>query len=138
MTPVFGYDAEVAAWAGAQLGVEFQQPYRAMGVIDPAGVLRGASIFNDHYPGGNIEMTLVGAGMLTRRVQRAIVHFAFNTCGASRLTARTAYRNRLVRRLLPKAGFAFEGTQKRYFGPERGDDALVYVLFRENAGRWLN
>lgn len=137
MQPVFGYDAEVAAWAGAQLGVSFQQPFRAMGVVDSQGTLRGATIFNEHYTGGNIEMTLVGPGMLTRGVQQAIVRFAFVNCGASRLMARTARRNAVVRRLLPKAGFAFEGVQKRYFGPERGDDALIYVLFREQAGKWL-
>jgi len=137
MQPVFGYDAEVAAWAGAQLGVSFQQPFRAMGVIDGQGILRGATVFNEHYSGGNIEMTLVGPGMLTWRVQKAIMQFSFVTCGASRLMARTARRNAVVRRLLPKAGFEFEGVQKRYFGPEKGDDALVYVLFRERAGKWL-
>lgn len=138
MQVLFGHDEAVAQWAGAQLGVEFQQPYRAMGVLDDAGALKGATVFNDHYPGGNIEMTLVGPGVLSWRVQKAIVGFAFQACGASRLTAKTPFRNKKVRRMLPKAGFQFECVQKRYFGPERGDDALVYVLFRENAGRWLN
>lgn len=138
MRPIFGHDEPVALWAGAQLGVTFQQPYRAMGVLDRAGQLCGATIFNDHYLGGNIEFTHVGPRTLTREVQKAIISFAFVNCGAARLTARTARRNAVVRRLLPKAGFAFEGVQKRYYGPEKGDDAIVYVLFRENAGKWLN
>lgn len=138
MEVVFGHDETVAAWAGAQLGVAFQQPFRAMGVIDGAGALCGATVFNDHYMGGNIEMTLVGPGMLTWQVQKAIMGFAFVTCGASRLTAKTPYRNKKVRKLLPKAGFQFECIQKRYYGPEKGDDAVVYVLFKERAGRWLN
>lgn len=137
MQPVFGYDAEVAAWAGDQLGVSFQQPFRAMGVVDGQGVLRGATVFNEHYAGGNIEMTLVGPGMLTWSVQRAIMQFSFVDCGATRLSARTARRNTTVRRLLPKAGFQFEGVQKRYYGPDKGDDALCYVLFVEQAGKWL-
>lgn len=137
MQPVFGFDDEVAGWAGHQLGVTFQRPFKAMGVIDRNDAICGAVIFNEHYHGGNIEMTLVGPGMLTWRVQKAIMQFSFVNCEASRLTARTARRNAVVRRLLPKAGFQFEGVQKRYYGPEKGDDALVYVLFRENAGRWL-
>jgi len=136
MQPVFGYDEEVAGWAGAQLGVTFQRPFKAMGVVD-GETLCGAVIFNEHYHGGNIEMTLVGPGMLTWRVQKAIMQFSFINCEASRLTARTARRNTVVRRLLPKAGFQFEGVQKRYYGPEKGDDALCYVLFREHAGKWL-
>lgn len=137
MQPVFGFDAEVAAWAGAQLGVSFQQPFKAMGVLDARNLIRGAAIFNEHYTGGNIEMTLVGPGMLTWSVQKAIMQFSFVNCGASRLSAKTARRNATVRRLLPKAGFQFEGVQKRYYGPEKGDDALCYVLFREQAGKWL-
>lgn len=134
---VGGHDEAVAQWAGERLGVQFQAPYTAFGIVDGAGIIHGATVFNDFYPGGNIEMTHIGHGTLTRRVQRGLIRYAFVQCGATRLTAKTAYRNVMVRRLLPKAGFRYECTQKRYFGPERGDDALVYVLFRDDAAKWL-
>lgn len=137
MQLVGGFDDLVAEWAGERLGVAFCAPYTAFGIVDDAGSIRGATVFNDFYPGGNIEMTHVGPGTLTRQVQRGLIRYAFIQCGASRLTAKTPFRNAMVRRLLPKAGFRYEFTQKRYFGPERGDDALCYVLFREDAAKWL-
>ena len=134
---VFDQDMIVAAWAGKQLGVQFEAPFTAIGVTDDNGVLIGASVFNAHYAGGNLEWTHVGPGTLSRRVQRAIMRYAFIDCGASRLTAKTARRNMEVSRLLLKAGFAFECIMKRYFGPTKADDALVHVLYKEHAGKWL-
>lgn len=137
MQLVGGHDQEVAAWAGAQLGVKFVQPLSAIGVVNADGALVGASVFNDYYPGGNLEWTYVGPGSLKPRVLKDLARYAFIDLGAARVTAKTRRSNAIVRKLLPHAGFAYEATQKRYFGPERGDDALVFVLFREHATRWI-
>lgn len=138
MDLVFGHDQTVAEWAAHRLGVQFEAPYSAFGVIDQEGNLVGASIFGDHYAGGNIEFTYVGAGTLSRRVQNAIAHYAFVACGASRLSAKTKRSNsKTVGKMLHKAGFAFEGIRQRYYGPSKNDDALCFVLFRDKAGRWL-
>lgn len=137
MELVAGYDEAVADWAGRQLGVKFVQPLRAFGILNGNGQAVGAAVFNDYYKGGNVEWTHVGPGTIRPGLMRDLARFAFIDLQASRVTAKTAYRNVKVRKLLPKAGFTFEFTQKRYFGPERGDDALVYVLFRENAQRWI-
>lgn len=134
---VTGHDAAVAAWAGQQLGVQFVQPLTAIGVVDKEGAIIGASVFNDYYRGGNLEWTCVGAGSLRAAMLREIARYCFIELEASRVTAKTRRSNKLVRRLLPKAGFSFEMTQKRYFGPTRDDDALVFVLFKENATKWL-
>lgn len=134
---VAGHDEAIAAWAGEQLGVKFVQPLTAVGVVDGQGALVGASVFNDYYPGGNVEWTYVGPGSLRPRMLFDLARYCFVDLGVARVTAKTRRSNAVVRRLLPHAGFTFEMTQKRYFGPERGDDALVYVLFREQAGKWL-
>lgn len=134
---VAGHDEAIAAWAGDQLGVRFVQPLSAIGVVDAEGSIIGASVFNDYYHGGNLEWTCVGPGSLKANMLRELAQYAFVQLGATRVTAKTRRSNKLVRRLLPRAGFTFEMTQKRYFGPTRDDDGLVFVLFRENAGKWL-
>ena len=137
MMLVPGHDRAVADWAGAQLGVHFTEPFKALGVVNSDGLLIGASIFGDYYPGGNIEWTYVGHGSLRASILKDIAHYCFVQLAASRVTAKTRRSNKLVRRLLPKAGFSFETTQKRYFGPSKDDDALVFVLRKEDASKWL-
>lgn len=137
MRMLAGQDWEVAQWAGAQLGVTFQEPYTAFGFVDEQSRMRAASIFNDYYSGGNVEWTYVGRKSFTCSTLKFLARFVFNELQAARVTAKTRRGNVLVRRLLPKGGFQFEGIQRRYFGPEKADDALVYVMFRKDAGRWL-
>ncbi len=137
MILVGGHDEAVAEWAGKRLGVKFVQPLSAFGIVDKDGNAVGAAIFSDFYAGGNIEWTHVGKGTLQRSVIRELVRYAFETCNVSRVTSKTARRNLVVKRLLPKAGFLFECVQQRYFGPTKEDDAIVYALFRDQAERWL-
>lgn len=138
MSIVLGHDQTVANWAGEKFGVVFHPPYAAWGTIDRVGTLNGAVIFSDFVPGGNVEMTLVGVGAMRRGVFKQIAQHVFNGLGCSRLTARTRRSNTVARRMLPKAGFKFEGIQRAYYGSERGDDALIFALFREGATRWMN
>lgn len=136
MNLVGGMDQEVAAWASQQVGIKFVQPLSAFGIVHE-GSIRGAAIFNDFYPGGNIELTYIGPGTISRRVLRGLIRYAFDQCGAGRVTAKTRKHNTVARRLLPKAGFTLEGTAKRYYGTAKGDDALIFVLYRDKAMRWL-
>lgn len=137
MRIVAGQDEAIAGWAGMQLGVRFQEPYTAFGFVDINDIIRGACVLNDYYPGGNIEFTYVGPRSFNRGTLGFIARFCFDELSATRITAKTRRSNVIARRLLPKGGFQFEGTQKRYFGPERGDDALVFVMSRQNAEKWL-
>ncbi len=136
MKLVGGHDQEVAAWAGRELGVTFMQPVAAFGIVD-GDQIKGAAIFNDFYHGGNIELTYLGCGTIRRGIIRQLAQYAFTGNGVSRVTCKTKYRNALVRKLLPRLGFKFECTLKRYYGTERGDDALVFVLTRDRAAKWL-
>ncbi len=139
MILVGGQDQKVAKWASLVLGKPIVQPYAAFGIIEPDGLLRGAAIFNDYQgPGGNIEMTYVGAGTMTRKVLKALAHYAFVSCAASRVTFKTMRQNIVTRKLLGKAcrGLTHEGVLRRYYTTEKSGDALVYVLSRENAKRW--
>jgi len=116
--------------------MQFRPPFAAVGLIDDRGTLIGGVVWTQFYRGGNIEITVAG-----ERWQKDFIRwcfrYAFVTCGCSRISARTRRSNVLARRLLPKLGFSFEFSQKRYFGPERSDDGLVFVIHRESAKKWL-
>lgn len=127
----------VALWAGEQLGVRFQEPYTAFGFTDDAGVIRGAAVFNDYYQGGNVEWTYVGPASFSRHSLSFMARFCFDELKVSRVTAKTKRSNVRVQKLLNKGGFSYETTQKRYFGPTKKDDAIVFFMTREGAKRWL-
>jgi RimJ/RimL family protein N-acetyltransferase len=63
--------------------------------------------------------------------------YAFVQLGCCRLTARTRRSNKPMRRMLPKMGFMYEGTMRRFYGPTRADDAFCYGMYPANAIRWL-
>ncbi len=135
MQLIGGYDDAVAQWAGHQLGVTFELPYTAFALIDFSRQIVGATVFNDYHRGGSIEMTHVGR--MGRHALAALAAYAFIQNDASRVTCKTMRANSSIGRILSKAGFVFEGTMKRYYGPTKAHDALIFALFRENAGRWL-
>lgn len=137
MQIIGGHDTLVAGWAGEQLGVRFQEPYTAFGFADDGGAMRGACIFNDYYPGGNVEWTYVGPFSFSRSSLYFMARFCFDELKASRVTAKTKRSNVRVQKLLNRGGFSYETTQKRYFGPTKKDDAIVFVMTREGAKKWL-
>lgn len=130
-------DDTIEAWAAAALGRHLPFPRRTFGVVDRYGRIVGAHVFTGFYAGGNIEWTAVGERSLQRGIVRELARYVFGQLQCSRVTARTRRGNTIARRLLPKAGFQFEATQKRFFGPRRADDGLVFVMFRDGAERWL-
>lgn len=132
-----GQDRAIAEWAGQRLGVVFQEPYCAFGFVGDDGELFAASVINDYYPGGNCEWTHYGPGLFSREMGAYLLNFVFNELTAARVTAKTRRGNVLVRKLLPRYGWEFEFVQKRYFGPTKDDDALVYVMWKERALRWI-
>ena len=134
---VGGHDRQVMDWASQVLDKRFVEPATAFGVVNDEGRLHGAAIFNDFYPGGNLELTYLGPHTLSRKIIRGIALYAFKECGVARLTCKTERRNRIVQKLLPRLGFTLEYSQKRYFGPEKAQDALVFVLYRNHAPSWL-
>jgi len=127
----------VLDFIASYLGKPLPEPNIRFGIVDRHMVLVGAVGFTNFYRGGNIELTWVGPGTTRPAIIREIISYAFDTCGCSRISAKTRRGNTIARKILPKAGFRFEGTQRRYFGPERADDALCFVITYEEAlNRW--
>lgn len=137
MRLLFAEDELVASWAAQHLGVRFIPPFTCLGVVDDDGVLVGAIVFNG-FNGFNIEATVYGPACAKRGILRAVLNYTFKQLGCLRLTCRTKLRNKHISRQLTRLGFKYEGTLKNYFGPDRGDSAVVYALFPQNAAKWLN
>ncbi len=136
MDLVFGHDKTVADWAAKKLGSEFAAPYTAWGVIDGKGELVGALIFNEFQRGGNISLSLVGGAAIRRGIMRTAARYVFTQLGCTRCTARTRRNNTRMRKILGRS-WEFEGTAKKWFGPTKNDDALVFVMHRAAAAKWM-
>lgn len=136
MTPVFGRDDLVAKWVGANLGQVIVPPFVAIGFTEDGTSLCGGAVFNE-WNGSNVEVTIYGPGALRRSAIQTVLRYAFRQIKANRLTARTKRSNRVMRRLLPRLGFRFECSMKHYYGPSRGEDALMFVLLPADAGKWI-
>lgn len=136
MRLILGHDDLVAQWASRRLGTIIVPPYVCFGVLDDLDEMCGAIVFNS-YTGPNIEMTIYGPGCINRRFIRAALDYAFNQAKALRLSVHTARRNKPMYRILRRFGFHYEGILKRFYGPTRHDDAYSFVLFPEDAVRWM-
>ena len=119
MDLIVKHDETVAKWAESRLRAKFNPPRIAMGIVDGSGVLVGAAIWNAYQEKGNVELSYVGPGTLSRTVMRKLAKFAFGDLGASRVTLKTSRKNDVTKKLLgnKRHGFVYEMTQKRYFGP---------------------
>lgn len=141
MTPVFGHDEQVAKFVSHGLGVNINPPFVCIGLTKDGLNLQGGLVFHNciNHSGGvaNIEMTVYAPGCFSRGVARMVFSYVFDQLQALRLTCRTRRRNKVVCRMLPFVGFKYEGTQENYFGPQKGDAAILYGITRAKADRWL-
>lgn len=137
MRLVFGEDQHVADWVSERLGVHIAPPFTAIGATKDGRSLCAGAVFN-RWNKFDIEIHLAGPGCMTRGNLRGVFHYVFVQIGAIRATAVTKRSNAPMRRLLPRLGFQFEGVSKQYFGPSRANDGMRFVLFPEQAIRWMN
>ena len=131
-----GNDAAVAEWLGAKLDTQFHPPFVTMRVEDEQGKIHGAFLFNN-YNGFSVEWSAFGSETIRKPYLRAVMKYAFDQLGVLYLRATTKRSNKRVVAILPRLGFEYEGTMKRYFGPAKKDDALVFRLDREHMKEWL-
>lgn len=125
-------DDLVARWMEARMDEKIIPPYTAFGVVGADGQIAGGVLFNQVHE-GNIELSVVAPGNLSRRLFRVLAAYAFGTHGAARVTARTRASSLRVRRVIEKAGFQQEGVLRSYY--HDGDDAVLYGLLKSEC-RW--
>ncbi len=115
--------AEIAGWASRQLGIQFVQPFTAIGFEDDKGNPKGACIFND-YTGENIEISIVG--LWSKKMFRTIGDYCFNQLKVQRVSARTRADKAKVINVMVLAGFRVEGRARKYY-PD-GADAILFGM----------
>lgn len=139
MRPIYGTDNTfdgqmVAAWFGSLTGSPQYGPYAALGWVDDSGAIVGAALFMD-YSGSSIELHAIGR--MTRQMLRECFQYAFDTAGVLYLRAKPPRHQRKSRDVLERIGFVPECTMRRYYGPTRGCDAIVYRIDRRTAEKWM-
>lgn len=135
MKLVFDEPKRVADWVGERINSKIHEPYTAIGATRDGQLCAGA-VFNG-WNGANIDITLANDRGLSRGAIAAVYRYAFYQLKAQRVTAHTRRSNKKMRELLPRFGFVFEYTAKRFFGPNRADDAFIFALYPEKAKRFL-
>lgn len=135
MILVFGQDELVARWMAEKIGIQFVPPFVAIGATKDGQSLCAGALFNN-WNGANMDISLA-ADVLSRGAIRDVYDYAFNQAGAVRLTALTKRSNKAMREMLPRLGFRLEGVSLRYFGHRKAHDAFRYVLFKEDASKWM-
>jgi RimJ/RimL family protein N-acetyltransferase len=129
MNLLIGHDNTVADWVGQRIHKPFHPPFAAIGAVDQQGHLRGGFVFTG-YNGATVELSLAGAGVANRGLWRAVLAYAFEQLGCSRLQIHTERDNLTVRHLAPRLGFTFEGKARNFYG--QGRDALQYSLVSQD------
>lgn len=128
--------ARVGEFVCRGLNCPIAPPFQAMGLESDVGNMEAGALFHQ-YTGANVELSLYAPGAFRLGFLRAMMDYAFRQLGCLRVTARTRRANKPMRRFLPKIGFRYEGVQRKFFGPAGADDAFLYGLMREDAGRLL-
>jgi hypothetical protein len=133
---VFGRDEEVARWAANKLRIRklgelttgFVRPFTTIGVRDRSGQYSGAFIFS-RFTGPDVELTVVGAGAITRSAFQAAARYVFDDLGCVRVSATIRADNDRALAVARKFGFKQEGIRRKGF---KDHDAVLLGLLRED------
>lgn len=132
MKLIAGHDEVICRWLAEKFATHVvQTPRQILGIIDDAGVLRGAFVITWHHD-TTAELSVYGT--LTQDTVKGMFQAVFLGWGVHRLEVRTSKRNKRVKRSTPKYGFKFECVARDYYGP--GEDAVVYAMTPDQC-RWL-
>lgn len=126
-----GHDAEVLAWVAERLPTDFHHVLAAIGVLDgepgEMTLVGGAVLHN--WSKYDIEMSYFGPMSFSPPMGRAVAEVAL-AAGVERMTIRIPRRASKLGRFLTAQGWKFEGTQRRMYGPNKADDAIMYGMLR--------
>lgn len=129
---LIGSDDLVANWAFTTFNL-FKTPVnRAIGIISPEGKLVGAILWQN-FNGWNVELSYYGPRTWTLGILRTIMKITAVYFNASRLTAVTSKRNKVLMRGMMKLGWKLEGVQCCYYGARDipSNTGVRFVMFRD-------
>jgi len=117
----------VKAWASHKLGTYFREPCVALGLVNRAGRLVGAVIFND-YEHRNVEMTMIGGpGIFFKGMAREVFGYAFDELGCNRISITIPERDHAKIKQARRWGWEIEGRKRCYYDE---DNAIILGMVR--------
>ena len=126
---LYGYDVQIAEWAFKAFNRVPTPFVMAIGITD-GHVIKGAVLLQE-YNGNNVEVSWYGPFTMTRGFLREIATIALDKLKVQRMTVRIMRRNKMLNRSIRKLGFKYEGVMPGFYGPSKGDAAVVFGLYRE-------
>ncbi len=137
MTPLMMDNSEaVASWVAYKFDATFALVLGTIGRLDQNGVLIGAAVLHN-YTRHEVELTYFGKGTMSLDMCKAIAWMAFERGRVLRLSITVPRKKKRLLRAVSKIGWRYEGTRRRYFGPAKTLDGLVYSFLRDEAGKFL-
>lgn len=127
MPLVYGQDARVAAWVGAQCGYEAPPVHAAIG-WEADGQLKAGVYFDSALPNTVFAHIASTAATMPRQLLRAVCLYAFRQMGVERITFLVSTANERVLRFVTGLGASYEGVMRRAFGPA---DGVWFAFWRD-------
>jgi hypothetical protein len=132
----------IIKWYEGRIKDDITPPYSCFAWVNQWGAYTSAVMFNDfrvskQKESANIEVHLQSEKKISRNLLETVAVYVFDTLKCTRLTAKPHRSNKKLLQLLPRIGFKYECTLKRYYGPSKEDDALVFCMFKEDAQKWV-
>lgn len=128
------YDG-IVAWIKNQINAQCEGLYTTIGVLDENGTLLGGGMLHN-WTRYDMELTYFGQETMSRRVFQKIAG-ALEEADCHRLTIRVPRGQRKTLVSLPRLGFKYEGTQRRFYGPRKADDAIAFGILASEWVRYL-
>lgn len=126
----------VYEWYTQQTGKQVPETCGVIAVLDADVKIIGCVFFVE-YTGANIEAHLHLPKCLNRFVIKFVLNYVFNQLKCIRFTVKPPRNKKRVLRNAIKMGFQYETTLKSYYGLTKGDDAIVYVMYKDQAKKWI-
>lgn len=116
--------------------ISVEEPYSAIGWIKEQKVI-GQAVFTG-YTGSNIDIHINMPKCICRKTIRDVYSYVFQQLKCNRLTAKIESTNDKLSHLLPRMGFEYKYIDEGYYGEtDKPIDALVYILKKEKALKWI-
>lgn len=112
-------------------------PYSGVAIYNNGSrLVDGLALFTE-YTGSNIEIHLIGKGILNRTTIKYLANYVFNDLNCNVLRVKLHSRTQeYIQKYLIRLGFEYETVLDEYYAID--DDAIIYKMNKDKAKKWIN
>jgi RimJ/RimL family protein N-acetyltransferase len=118
----------IAAWVGAQVGLEFKPPYSVLASIGAHDHIICGVVFHT-WTGRDIELS-VAASSIPRSLLKAIYSYTVDQLGCRRVTFRIRSSDLKTQESAQRLGAKWEGRIRRFYSDT--EDAVILGILKED------